>query len=136
MSLTFFKWIQYLERKEVSKFIGLYNNNCILVPKIEGEEEKKSLINPYTSSQVLHNRVGVFKNFENILFSGTREFKILDHSLSVNHIKDNNNSIFGETRFYYKGFLYDAKHNMTLVRENLNWEIIYHCTTLKRLNEL
>lgn len=132
MSITFFKWIQYLQRREITKFIELYSKNIILVPRIENLE-KQSLINPYPNENILHGRVGAFKNFENILFSHYREFKITDHQ--VTH-SGNNGSLFGECSLYYKGFNYHLSHNMTLTKENSEDKIIYHCSTLKRINEL
>tara|TARA_R110001592_G_scaffold18816_17_gene77906 strand:+ start:33324 stop:33722 length:399 start_codon:yes stop_codon:yes gene_type:complete len=132
MSITFFKWVQYLQRREITKFIELYSKNTILVPKIE-PYEKPSLINPYPNDTILHGRVGAFKNFENIFFSHYREFKITNHQ--VTHL-GNNGSLFAECNFYYKGFDYNLAHNMTLTKENSDDKIVYHFSTLKRLNEL
>ena len=132
MSITFFKWVQYLQRREITKFIDLYSNQIILIPKVENLE-KPSFINPYPDDTILHGRVGAFKNFENIFFSHYREFKITDHA--VTHV-GNNGSLFAECNLYYKGFNYHLAHNMTLTKENSEDKIIYHCSMLKRLNEL
>ena len=132
MSIVFFKWVQYLQRREIAKFIDLYSKDTILVPKIE-PFEKPSLINPYPDDNILHGRVGAFKNFENIFFSHYREFKITDHR--VMHL-GNNGALFSECDFYYKGFNYLATHNMKLTKENSEDKISYHCSTLKRINEL
>ena len=45
MSIVFFKWVQYLQRREITKLLELYSTNTILIPKIE-PIEKPSLINP------------------------------------------------------------------------------------------
>ena len=132
MSIVFFKWVQYLQRREIVKFIDLYSKDIVLVPRIE-PFEKPSLINPYPGDNILHGRVGAFKNFENIFFSHYREFKISNHQIT--HL-GNNGSIFSECDFYYKGFNYLATHNMTLTKENSEDKIVYHCSTLKRINEL
>ncbi len=132
MSIIFFKWVQYLQRREITKFIDLYSKNTILIPKVENLE-KQSLINPYPDDNILHGRVGAFKNFENIFFSHYREFNITDRQ--VTHL-GNNGSMFAECSFYYKGFNYRAMHNMTLTKENAEDKIVYHCSTLKRMNEL
>ena len=132
MSIVFFKWVQYLQRREISKFIDLYSKETILVPKIE-PFEKQSLINPYPDDNILHGRVGAFKNFENIFFSHYREFKITNHQ--VTHLV-NKESLFAECNFYYKGFDYNLVHNMRLTKENSEDKIIYHCSTLKKINEL
>ncbi len=135
MSLTFFKWIQYLERKEISKFIGLYSNNCVVIPRLECDKNENPLIVPYSDESVLHGRVGIFKNFQNILLSQHREFKIIDHSLTVNHTTKNH-TIYGNCQFLYKGYPFNSNHNMTLSEENDDWKIVYHLTTLKRMNKL
>jgi len=135
MSLTFFKWIQYLERREISKFIGLYSTKCIIIPRLECDKTKNSLILPYSEESVLHNTVGVFKNFENILLSKHREFKITDHSLTVNQTTKNH-TIYGNCKFLYKDYSFNSNHNMTLSKENDDWKIVYHLTTLKRINKL
>tara|TARA_R110000851_G_scaffold62281_2_gene142992 strand:+ start:649 stop:1047 length:399 start_codon:yes stop_codon:yes gene_type:complete len=132
MSIIFFKWVQYLQRREIAKFVGLYSKDTILVPKTESLE-KPSLINPYPDDNVLHGRVGAFKNFENIFFSHYREFNITDHR--VTH-SGKDGVLFGECDFYYKGFNYHATHNMTLTKENSEDKIIYHCSTLKKITEL
>ena len=132
MSIVFFKWVQYLQRREITKLLELYSTNTVLIPKIE-PIKKPSLINPYPDENTLHGRVGAFKFFENILFSHYREFNIINHKIT--HLgKDG--SLFGECNFYYKGFNYHAHHNMTLTKENTEDKIVYHCSTLKRINEL
>ena len=94
---------------------------------------EKTKFNPYPNDNTLHGRVGAFKFYENILFSHYREFKIIDHQIT--HLgKDG--TLFGECNFYYKGFNYHAHHNMTLTKENTEDKIVYHCSTLKRINEL
>ena len=132
MSIVFFKWVQYLQRREITKLLELYSTNTVLIPKIE-PIKKSSLINPYPNDNTLHGRVGAFKFFENILFSHYREFNIINHKIT--HLgKDG--ALFGECNFYYKGFNYRAHHNMTLTKENAEDKIVYHCSTLKRINEL
>lgn len=132
MSIVFFKWVQYLQRREITKLLELYSTNTILIPKIE-PIEKPSLINPYPDDNTLHGRVGAFKFFENILFSHYREFKITNHEVTP---LGQNEILFGVCDFYYKGFNYHTAHNITLTKENSEDKIIYHCSTLKKINQL
>lgn len=132
MCITFFKWVQYLQRRDITKFVSLYSNECILIPRIE-PSVKKSLLNPYPSDLILHNRVGAFKNFENMFFCPYREFQITEHKIfSTNP----GNSIYAECSFYYRGSNYLSNHNMTLTEENKENKIIYHASSLKKINEL
>ena len=131
MGAIFFKWIKYLQSKNITKFLGLYSNHSILIPKIE-KPIKPSLINPYPEDVTLHGRVGAFKNFENIFFSHYREFKITDHN--VIHV-GKNKTLFADCNFYYKGFIYHTTHNMSLTNENSEDKIIYHHSVLKRMED-
>ena len=132
MCITFFKWVQYLQRRDITKFLSLYSNECILIPRVE-PSVRESLINPYPNDLVLHNRVGAYKKFENIFFCPYREFNILDHKLTTS---DNKENIYAQCKFYYRGSNYQSNHNITLSKDNYEDKIIYHASSLKKINEL
>jgi len=136
MSLTYFKWIQYLERRDISKFLRLYSRGSILIPRMS--EDTRNSIDAQVSRDIIHHgRIGVFKNFENLLFSYPHEFKILDHSLNVFDSDTTlQNNIFGTCKFLYKGSQYSLENNMSLVKENNEWKIFYHYSALDRVKQL
>ena len=136
MSFTYFKWIQYLERRDISKFLKLYSRNSILIPRMS-EDTRNSIDAQYSRDIVQYGRIGVFKNFENLLFSYPHEFKILDHSLNIfNSDTKLQNNIFGTCNFLYKGSQYNLENNISLVKEKNEWKIFYHYSTLDRVKQL
>lgn len=127
MSLTFFKWIQYLERKEIAKFVGIYSKSCILAPKIKNINSHSDI--PFSGNSILHNRVGIFKNFEKIFFSTRYDFKILNHEILHSNGAD---KISGNLNFIYKNNEYFSSHHMVLEEENKEKKIMYHSISLEK----
>ena len=129
MSMTFFKWVQYLERKEIGKFLDLYSKSSILVTKITNITSPNIDIPFPDNNTILHNRVGVFKNFEKIFFSTRYDFKILHHDIEHSNGKD---IITGKTNFIYKSNQYFFDHNIVLEKENKEKKITYHNIGLQK----
>tara|TARA_R110002110_G_scaffold78522_2_gene205883 strand:+ start:589 stop:978 length:390 start_codon:yes stop_codon:yes gene_type:complete len=128
--MLFHKWCQYLKTRDISKFLDLYSQRCYVISSINKNFHSDNVTFPICKEPFQKNRVGVFKNFENILFSPYREFDINGFQSKF----DKKTGILsGECKMEYKNNIYDSSHNMFLIKEDNYFKIMLHNIEMEKL---
>ena len=123
--MLFHKWCQYLKTRDISKFLDLYSKNCYIISGVN-----KNLTPPICKEPFEKNRMGVFKNFENIFFSPYREFDIK----KIQSDFDKKTGILsGECNFEYQKNIYESSHNIFLIKEDNYFKIMLHHIELEKV---
>ena len=129
MRSLFYRWMKTLSERDITNFVKLYSDNCIVFTKLKTTPIYNSPHNNDQSEEIFRGKIGSFRNFENILFSDLDDFRITEFSLDIS---ERDKRIISKYDFIFKEESFKSSNIMILSGNMSNWEICYHQSILSK----